>query len=101
MISLAHGLSGPAGGVSSGLYLVAALAAFVFLEARDRRRTADDPAALNRRVRTAATIFVVALLLGLTALWWVPGARDHDKAPKPSEAAELATTVTPLPPLRG
>lgn len=77
--TLAHAFSGPAGGVSSLLYLVAAAAAFVFLEARDRRRTADDPAALNRRVRTAATIGLVAVVLGVTAQWWFPGAREYDR----------------------
>jgi NADH:ubiquinone oxidoreductase subunit 6 (subunit J) len=88
---LAHGLSGPAGGVSSILYLVAAVAAFVFLEARDRRRTAEDPASLNRRVRVAATVCIAALVLGASALWWVPGARNHDKPAKSrSTAAHLA-----------
>ena len=78
-MTLAHGFTGTAGGVSSGLYLVAAIAAFVFLEARDRRRTAADPAPLNRRVRVSATICIVALIAGATALWWVPGARTHDQ----------------------
>jgi len=76
--NLAHGFTGPAGGVSSVLYFVAAVAAFVFLEARDRRRTADEPASLDRRVRVAGVVCFVALLLGATALWWVPGARNHD-----------------------
>ncbi len=84
---LAHGFTGPAGGVSSGLYLVAAIAAFVFLEARDRRRTATDPSSLNRRVRVSATLCIVALIAGATALWWVPGARTHDQKKSASTAA--------------
>jgi hypothetical protein len=91
-VPLAHGFTGPAGGVSSGLYLVAALAAFVFLDARDRRRTAADPTSLNRRVRVSATVCIVALIAGATALWWVPGAREHDKTQRQSERA-LETPV--------
>ena len=77
--TLAHAFSGPAGGASSLLYLVAAGSAFIFLEARDRRRTADDPASLDRRVRVAATVGLIAIVLGTTAQWWFPGAREYDR----------------------
>jgi hypothetical protein len=88
---LAHGFQGPAGGVSSIMYLVAAVSAFVSLEARDRRQSAQNPAALNRRVRVSATVCALAMLLGVTALWWVPGARKHDKKkPKTATAATAA-----------
>lgn len=77
--NLAHAFSGPAGGASSLLYLVAAGSAFIFLEARDRRRTAENPSSLDRRVRIAAIVGVLAIVLGTTAQWWFPGAREYDR----------------------
>ena len=77
------------------MYFVAAGAAFVFLEARDRRRTADDPAKLNRRVRTAAVIGLAAVVLGATAQWWFPGAREYDRI-NDEKLNRSAATARPL-----
>ena len=86
--TLAHALSGAAGGVAAGLYLVAAISAFIFLESRDKRRTAADPAAISpRRMRVAGAVCALSLILGLTATWWVPHDDDEDTA-RPAAVTE-------------
>jgi hypothetical protein len=69
------------------LYLVAAISAFIFLEARDKRRTADDPAAISpRRMQVAGAVSALSLLLGLTATWWVP--HDEVDTARPAAVAQ-------------
>jgi multisubunit Na+/H+ antiporter MnhB subunit len=80
---LAHGLQGPAGGVSALLYLVAALSAFTLLEARDKARTADPPVPMSRRGKIAGAVLAASLVLAVTAPWWVP----HNDSNRPRQAA--------------
>jgi hypothetical protein len=81
--TVAHAYQGAVGGVSALLYLIAAMAAFVFLESRDKARTADPRAPLSRRTKAAGAVLVISLVGGVTAPWWVP----HDERPVPGAVA--------------
>ena len=41
--------------------------------------------------------FGAALVLGATAVWWVPGARKHDKKPKPAAVAADVAAIRQQP----
>jgi hypothetical protein len=86
--TLAHALSGAAGGVAAGLYLVAAISRSSSSRAGTSGGRPPTPAAISpRRMRVAGAVCALSLILGLTATWWVPHDDDEDTA-RPAAVTE-------------